>query len=130
MATVDESLATLDELFEIPNPKVLPLLKKAHKLILSIHPDVVIVPRLGEKSICYGVGPKKMSESYCYLIPFKDYLNLGFFHGTAIDPADVLEGTGAKMRHIKIHSAKDLESPKVAKFIKAALAERKKALAS
>jgi hypothetical protein len=105
------------------------LVKKAHKLILSIHPDTVIVPRLGEKSICYGLGPKKMSESYCYLIPFKDYLNLGFFHGTTIDPTGVLEGTGAKMRHIKIYSAKDLENPKVTKFIKAALKERKAALA-
>jgi hypothetical protein len=129
MATVDESLATLDQLFAVANPSVLPLVKKAHKLILSIHPDTVIVPRLGEKSICYGLGPKKMSESYCYLIPFKDYLNLGFFHGTAIDPDQVLEGTGAKMRHIKIFSAKDLDSPKVTKFIKAALKERKVALA-
>jgi hypothetical protein len=33
------------------------------------------------------------------------------------------------MRHIKIYSAKDLESPKVTKFIKAALKERKAALA-
>ncbi len=129
MATVDESLATLDQLFAVANPTVLPLVKKAHKLILSIHKDAVIVPRLGEKSICYGLGPKKMSESYCYLIPFKDYLNLGFFHVTAIDPDDVLEGTGAKMRHIKIYSAKDLDSPKVTKFIKAALKERKAALA-
>lgn len=129
MATVDESLATLDQLFAVANPNVLPLVKKAHKLILSIHPDTVIVPRLGEKSISYGLGSKKMSESYCYLIPLKEHLNLGFFHGSSFDLDQVLEGTGAKMRHIKIYSANDLESPKVTKFIKAALKERKAALA-
>jgi hypothetical protein len=128
MADVHESLGTLEDLFGVANPKMAPIVKKAHKLILSIHPDAAIVPRLGEKSICYGFGPKKMSESYCYLIPFKDYVNLGFFHGVAIDPDGVLEGTGAKMRHIKISSAEQLSSPKVSKFIKAALKERKAAL--
>jgi hypothetical protein len=130
MATIDESLATLQQLYGVANPKILPLVKKAHKLILTIHPDAYVVPRLGEKSLCYGLGSKKMSESYCYLIPFKEHMNLGFFYGTAIDPTGVLEGTGAKLRHIKIFAAKDLESPKVTKFIKAALKERKAALAS
>ena len=88
----------------------------------------MIVQRLGEKSLCYGFGPKKMSEPYCYLIPFKDYVNLGFSHPVAVDPDGVLEGSGAKMRHIKISSAEPFSSPKVTKFIKAALKERKAAL--
>ena len=128
MPEVHESLGTLEQLFGVANPKMAPIVKKAHKLILSIHPNAVIVPRLGEKSICYGLGPKKMSEAYCYLIPFKDYVNLGFFQGVAIDPTGQLDGSGAKMRHIKIFCVEDLASAKVTKFIKAALKERKAAL--
>ncbi len=128
MSELHESLGTLEELFGVANPKMAPIVKKAHKLILSIHPAAVIVPRLGDKAICYGLGPMKMSEAYCYLIPFKEHVNLGFFHGLAIDPDGVLEGTGAKMRHLKISSVDELSSPKVTKFIKAALKERKGAL--
>lgn len=129
MAEIHESLGTLEELFGVANPKMAPIVKKVHKLILSIHPQAVIVPRLGEKSICYGLGPKKMSEAYCYIIPFKDYVNLGFFHGVTIDKDLVLEGTGAKMRHLKLYSVEDVASPKVTKFLKASIKERKAALA-
>jgi hypothetical protein len=128
MAVVHESLGTLEELFGVANPKMTPIVKKAHKLVLSIHPDAVIVPRLGEKSISYGLGSKKNSESYCYLIPFKEHVNLGFFFGVDIDPNGALQGSGSKMRHIKISEVEQLSSPEVTKFIKAALKERKAAL--
>lgn len=129
MAKLHESLGSLEDLFGAASEEVLPILKKAHKLIVSLHPDVEIVPRLGEKSISYGLGPKKMSEAYCYLMPFKTHVNLGFFHGSVIDPKSELSGTGAKMRHLKITSAKELDSPQVKAFLKAALRERRAALA-
>jgi hypothetical protein len=36
------------------------------------------------------------------------YVNLGFFFGTDLaDPSHVLEGTGKRMRHVKIRSIKE-----------------------
>lgn len=46
-----------------------------------------------------------MSEARCYLMPQKDYVNLGFFRGTSLpDPENLLEGTGKKLRHIKVRT--------------------------
>ncbi len=58
-----------------------------------------------------------MSEAYCYLIPFKDYVNFGFFHGATIDSDGLLEGTGAKMRHTKIRTLADLQNPRLKKLV-------------
>jgi hypothetical protein len=111
--------------FGIASKETLPILKKAHKLFLEIHPEVVIVPRLGEKSIAYGLGPKKNSEAYCYLIAYKTHVNLGFFHGSRLGAEDLLEGTGPLMRHLKLNSVEDLSKPVVKRLIKAALKDRR-----
>jgi hypothetical protein len=125
MAEIHESLGKLSDLFAAASKETLPILKKAHKLLLEIHPEVVIVPRLGEKSISYGLGPKKNSEAYCYLIAYKSHVNLGFFHGSRLGADDLLEGTGQLMRHLKISSLEDLKNPKIGKLIKAALKDRR-----
>jgi hypothetical protein len=125
MAEIHESLGKLSEVFGIASKETLPILKKAHKLFLEIHPEVVIVPRLGEKSIAYGLGPKKNSEAYCYLIAYKTHVNLGFFHGSRLGAEDLLEGTGPLMRHLKLNSVEDLSKPVVKRLIKAALKDRR-----
>ena len=125
MAEIHESLGKLSEVFGIASRETLPILKKAHKLFLDIHPEAVIVPRLGEKSISYGLGPKKNSEAYCYLIAYKTHVNLGFFHGSRLGADDLLEGTGPLMRHLKLNSLEDLSKPVVKRLIKAALKDRR-----
>jgi hypothetical protein len=125
MAEIHESLGKLSDLFAAANKETLPILKKAHKLLLEIHPEAVIVPRLGEKSISYGLGPKKNSEAYCYLIAYKTHVNLGFFHGSRLGTDDLLEGTGPLMRHLKLTSVEDIGKPVVQRLIKAALKDRR-----
>ena len=125
MAEIHESLGKLSDLFADASKETLPILKRAHKLLLEIHPQAVIVPRLGERSISYGLGPKKNSEAYCYLIAYKTHVNLGFFHGSRLGADDLLEGTGALMRHLKLPSVEDVGKPVVQRLIKAALKDRR-----
>jgi hypothetical protein len=125
MAEIHESLGKLSDLFAAASKETLPILKKAHKLLLEIHPEAVIVPRLGEKSISYGLGPKKNSEAYCYLIAYKTHVNLGFFHGSRLGADDLLEGTGPLMRHLKLSSVEDIGKPVIQRLIKAALKDRR-----
>ena len=47
-------------------------------LLAEVMPEITEVPWAQQKTIGYGVGPKKMSEHFCYLAPHKDYVNLGF----------------------------------------------------
>ena len=122
---IDESLGTIDQVFGKASSTSLPLITAAHEFIINLDPDTVIVPRLGEKSLAYGIGVKKMSEAYCYLIPFNDYVNFGFYHGTSIDSDGILEGTGAKIRHIKIRNVSDLDNPRLRELVLKAIKDRK-----
>lgn len=66
---------------------------------------------------------------YCYLIPHKRWVNLGFYQGAGLpDTEGLLEGTGARLRLIKARSLGATERPATAALIEAALAERMTAL--
>lgn len=98
-------------------------------LIEELHPDGLEVPRPGEPSVAYGFGEKKMSEANAYIMPQKSYANLGFYHGASIaDSHPSHEGTGARLRHIKIRSLEAVRSPATVKTLQASIAERRTAL--
>jgi len=87
----------------------------------EVMPDITEVPWGQQKIAGYGVGPKKMSEHFCYIAPFKKHVNLGFMYGADLpDPEGLLEGVGKPMRHIKIRSLDDLKKPAVKKLVEAA----------
>ena len=97
------------------------LARGTRALIKEIMPDVVEVPWLKQKNVGYGVGPQKMSEHFCYIGVFKNHVNLGFNYGSELpDPENLLEGTGALFRHIKITQATQLERPALYKLLEAA----------
>lgn len=52
-------------------------------------------------------------------------MNHGFWHGVGLpDPDGLHPGTGAKLRHVKVHSIEDGGSRAVRALVAAALAER------
>ena len=84
---------------------------------------------MGERSATFGLGPKKMSEGHCYVLPYSKHVNLGFYRGASLpDPDDLLEGKGAKLRHVKIRSVDAAQAPGLRSLVEAALAERRSAL--
>ena len=94
-------------------------------LIVGLHPDVVEVPRKGDKAVSYGFGEKRNSEAYCYLAPHRDRVNLGFMFGAALDdPNRLLEGTGKNMRHVKIFDQETARAAKIAQLVHLAVEER------
>jgi hypothetical protein len=96
------------------------------RLIIRLDSDTFEVPRLGEKAATYGAGPSKMKHAYCYIMPQKTYVNLGFFRGALLaDPSGMLEGTGKMIRHIKIRNEQQLEKTEVLELLRSAIAERK-----
>ena len=120
---------TFDELMTQSEPAMRPVATYLRRVVLDIHPQTVEVIRLGDRAATYGLGPKKMSEGYCYILPHAKWVNLGFFMGVSLpDPEGLLEGTGAKMRHIKIRSIETADKPAIRTLIGAALTERRAAL--
>ena len=118
-----------DDLLEFAGDPLQPVMERLRALIFEIHPQAFEVVRLGENAASYGCGPRKMIEGYAYIMPFHAWVNLGFFQGASlVDPQGLLEGSGAKLRHVKIRSPDDAEQPGVRELIEEAYAERKAAL--
>jgi hypothetical protein len=129
MAELDAQ-GSFDEVIQSFDPNLQAIAKALKELIASIHPEFVEVAWPRQKIASYGVGPKKMSEHYAYIAPYKAYVNLGFYHGVALkDPAGLLDGSGQRLRHIKIMSLADVGKKELGTLLTAALHERKNAAA-
>ena len=94
-------------------------------LILSVMPDVVEVPWPRQRVIGYGVGPKKMSEHFCYVAVHKDHVNLGVDYGAELPgPEGLLQGPGKLMRHTQVNAPEDLSNPALRRLLEAASTHR------
>lgn len=125
----DTKFGTFNDLLEITVEELRPIAMRLREVILEIDPDAVEVVRLGDRAATYGIGLKKMSEGYVYILPYKNWVNLGFYNGALFaDKFELLEGTGKKLRHIKMRSLEDVERPVLRELILLALSERKEAL--
>lgn len=120
---------SFDDLLGISDPSQHATMKRLREIILEVDPAACEVVRLGDRAATYGIGPKKMSEGYAYIMPFAAWVNLGFYKGTDLpDPEGLLEGTGNKLRHVKVRSLDAVERPSIRALLAAALEERKTSL--
>ena len=64
--------------------------------------------------------------AFAYVNAFTDHVNVGFFRGAELpDPAQLLEGTGKFMRHVKLRPGDDVDAAVLVKLIDAAYADMK-----
>ena len=120
--------ADWDELLQQLSPEVAALVTAADELIRRTDPGVVRVVWPHQKTVGYGVGPKKMSEHYAYLAAHPRHLNLGCNYGARLDDGGLLEGEGTNMRKTTVRSAADLDDPRLVPVLRAARLERLTAL--
>lgn len=122
-------IGTFDDLLEMTPEALRPVATALRQVILDLHPDACEVVRLGDRAATFGLGPKKMSEGYVYVLPYSRWVNLGFFRGTDLDdPEGLLQGTGARLRHVKVATLDQADTPAVRALIRAARQERTAAL--
>ena len=59
--------------------------------------------------------------AFAHVKAFAAHANVGFFHGVDLpDPAGLLEGTGKRMRHVKLHPARPVDEAALRALIDAA----------
>lgn len=103
--TSNATHGTFEEFIDDVDPELRPICIALRDLVSTVHRDFVEVVWKRQRITSYGVGPKKMSEHYAYIGPQKAHVNLGFYHGASLaDPSGLLEGTGKRLRHIKVKS--------------------------
>jgi hypothetical protein len=109
-------------------PEVTALVVAADELVRRTDPDVVRVVWPHQKTVGYGVGPKKMSEHYAYIAVHPRHINLGCNYGAHLDDGGLLEGSGQNMRKTTIRSVDALNDPRLVPTLRAARQERLQAL--
>jgi hypothetical protein len=59
---------------------------------------------------------------FAYMKAFKKAVNFGFWRGIDLDdPKGILEGSGDKMRHVKLTSLEDFDAAQFADFVRQAV---------
>lgn len=121
----DERLGTFDQVIAAHTPAIQEMARALRALMLEVDPETYEVPRAREGAASYGVGPSKMKQAYCYIMPQKEYVNLGFFHGVGLaDDDGLLEGSGKAMRHIKISSMEQVHAAAIRRLVVLAFQDR------
>jgi hypothetical protein len=78
-------------------------------------PDVRELIHDGCPVACLG------DAAFGYVNAFTAHVNVGFFHGAELDdPAGLLEGTGKRMRHVKLRPGEEPDGEALAALISAA----------
>ena len=68
--------------------------------------------------------------AFCYVDVFAAHVNIGFFQGANLpDPADLLVGTGKRMRHVKLRWGEAVNDAALRALIMAAYRDMKRRLA-
>ena len=69
----------------------------------------------GHPTACVG------DAAFGYVDAFRAHVNVGFFHGAALDdPGGLLEGTGKRMRHVKVRWGQPVNTEALSALILAA----------
>jgi len=112
-------------------PEVRDLALAARALIFEIEPRTVEVVWPRQRTAGYGTGPKKLTEHFCWLAPYRQHLTFGFFYGSELpDPTGILEpakhvpGARHPMRHVKVTRPQQLEDPALRSMIAFATTHR------
>lgn len=85
--------------------------------------DVLEVIHDGAPTACVG------DVAFAYVNAFKANVNVGFFWGAELDdPSSLLEGSGKRMRHVKLRPGASINVEALAALIDAAYADIKRRL--
>ena len=105
---VDKWLSTRSEEYR-------PIVHKWFARLRRCGPDVRELLHDGAATACVADVP------FAYVGAFKNHVNVGFFNGAALeDPFGLLEGTGKRMRHVKLIRDAAVDSHSLDELIRAA----------
>jgi hypothetical protein len=75
-----------------------------------------------KESIKWAQPVYELNGPFAYMKAFKNAVNFGFWRGIDLDdPQGLLQGTGEKMRHVKLESIADIDDELFAAYVKQAV---------
>lgn len=109
---------TIDDLFPTATEAVRDILTHVRRLVRDAVPEATEIFYHG--ALGYG-ATRSGADRILYVAPQNGYVNLGFFFGAGVaDPSGVLEGSGKRMRHVKIRTTLAVQNPALIPMIQEA----------
>ena len=98
------------------DPAIRQICNALRHIILSAEPDL-------RESIKWGNPVYERTGKVFYLSATDSYATLGFFNGASLtDPNGRIEGTGKKMRHVKVKAMEDIDFQQLDSWVREAVA--------
>ena len=106
----------VEDFFGSYEPEVEEIARGLRSLVLRLVPKAEEKLLRAWKTVAYG-----RTQKFCAISPHKSWVNLQFHSGSSLkDPADLLEGTGKSMRHVKVSGPRDVKRQALSKLIREA----------
>lgn len=114
--------ASWDALLDGQSAEVRAAARALEALIREELPDVVVEFDPGNRLLAFGRS-MRMRDLLFALIPHARWVNLQLPDGAVLpDPGALIEGTGKRIRHVKVWSAATATDPKVRAIVRAQIA--------
>src|SRR5216684_3206905 len=94
-------------------------LRKVARALRSVVKE--IVPGVKETVNAWGIPTFEAPDPFCFYMVGKNHVTFGLHFGASLkDPEGLLEGTGKKIRHVKLSKVEDLEQKGLRQLVQAA----------
>jgi hypothetical protein len=91
------------------------IVSEVRKILLEAAPEA-------DEAIKWAQPVYSLNGPFAYIKAFKSAVNFGFWRGVDIDdPGGLLQGSGEKMRHVKLTDLDDIDKPAFTEFIQQAV---------
>ena len=110
------------QFFDESSQEVAAIARAARRLVLDIRPNAVETLDRGNRILGYATGPRARKDMWAGVAPHAHHVNLQLANGALIDdPAEIIEGTGKRVRHIRLRSTEDVGRPEVREALQRSL---------
>ncbi len=93
------------------------------EVVASVRRIILAAVPEAEESIKWAQPVYELNGPFSYMKAFKNSVNFGFWRGVDInDPTGLLQGSGEKMRHIKLTGMEDINEEVFTDYVKQAVA--------
>lgn len=114
--------APLRELLDAYDPQVRRLFRASRDRVLEAAPEAneLVYDAYNAVAAAYSFS-ERLKDGFCHVAAYTSHVNLGFHRGAELpDPEGLLEGSGVRIRHVKIRALADLDRPGVRTLVAAA----------
>jgi hypothetical protein len=97
----------------------------ARRLVFDVLPQTVEVVWPTQRTSGYGTGPRKMTDQFAWILPYERHVAMAFPYGVELDdPAGLLQGTGARIRNVRIETLGDVAPPELRRLLEVAIGHK------